>query len=136
MPQYLSRGTVKTASEKCSSILKSRDWIELMRRERNLTNKSMLFVSFFTLRLCEKSLEPPIVVGGHASAIYYPEYVTTQDIDLVVMDREESESILRDIGFTHEQRAWIHPETDLYVEIFSSGLTGSYNLVRTFEIEE
>jgi len=43
---------------------------------------------------------------------------------------------LRDIGFTHEQRAWIHPETDLYVEIFSSGLTGSYNLVRTFEIEE
>ena len=77
MPQYLSRGIVKIASEKCSSILKSRDWIELMRRERNLTNKSMLFVSFFTLRLCEKSLEPLIVVGGHASAIYYPEYVTT-----------------------------------------------------------
>src|SRR5438093_1360687 len=115
-PQYLSRSTVKIAPEKCSSILKSRDWIELMRREGNLSKKSMLFVSFFTLRLCEKGLEPPIVVGGHAAVIYYPEYVTTQDIDLVVTHREESESILRDIGFTHEQRAWIHPENDLFVE--------------------
>ncbi len=127
---------VKVSSEKCASSLKSKDWIGLMKREQNLSNKSMLFVSFFTLRLCEKDLNPPIVVGGHASAIYYPEYVTTQDIDLVVMNREESDSILRDIGFRQEQRAWTDQGTGLYVEIFSNGLSGSYSLVRTFEIQD
>jgi len=133
-PSYVGQGIQRLDPEKCRKLLGEKDWVELITTEKDYSNKSFLFSTYFTLILCERNLHPPIVVGGHAATFYSPEYVTTDDIDFVVPDKKEGERLLGELGFGRGQRIWIHSAMNVYVEIVGDLLTGSYDRIRSFTV--
>jgi hypothetical protein len=133
-PSYVGPGIYGLDPEKRKKILGEKDWAGLITSEKDYSNKSFLFSTYFTLMLCERKLHPPVVVGGHAATFYSPEYVTTDDIDFVVPDKKEGEKLLVELGFSRGQRIWIHSAMNVYVEIVGDLLTGSYDRIRSFTV--
>ena len=100
-----------------------------MVREGIATFDLFLRVMAVVTSACEAQGLRPIVVGGHALAIYTRGDYATRDIDLVAPDAVGD--VLSSLGFTKElgERHWYHDELQVAIEVPSRDLAGSIERV-------
>jgi hypothetical protein len=98
--------------------------------------RQMLMTGLITRRLADKGKPAPVLIGGLALAYYTREVYFTADIDLAYADREALDEVLLELGFEKKGRYWVHPETDLAVEVPASTLAGEEAPRETVELEE
>ena len=117
--------------------LTAADLSELARIDDPLRRR-LSVAAALSARLSPASLvATPIVVGGGAVEFYTTGGYSTQDIDLVVIDRRPAEDLLSRSGFIKRDRYWNHPDLDALIEFPGQTLTygdrGAYD--RVIEVE-
>jgi len=98
--------------------------------------RQMLMTGLITRGLADRGKPAPVLIGGLALAYYTREVYFTADIDLAYADREALDEVLSELGFEKKGRYWVHPETDLAVEVPASTLAGEEAPRETVELEE
>lgn len=97
--------------------------------------RQLLMTGLITRRLADRGKPAPVLIGGLALSYYTREVYFTADIDLAYADREAMDEVLTELGFEKRGRYWVHPETDVAVEVPASGLGGEEAPRETVELE-
>ncbi len=106
--------------------------VSQLKKEPNELKKKMLAVGYITDRLSKKGGKV-FLVGGQAVETYTAGQFSTGDIDITSTDREATEKVLTQIGFTKVGMVWLNERLGLAVHIVADFPT-STEKVRTVDV--
>ena len=93
----------------------------ILSRYADKTDRSSMFLGFFSEAYKKLSGKYPVLVGGGAVEVYTRGGYVTGDLDLLC-DASIACEILKEWGFSHvaSSRTFFRPELDLYVELLGA----------------
>lgn len=90
--------------------------ISQLKREPNELRRKMLLVGYLSNKLSKKG-KSIFLVGGQAVETYTAGQFTTGDIDITTTDKEATEKLLVQMGFTREGIVWLSTGLGVAVHI-------------------
>lgn len=113
-----------------------RNLLERCKGIDNNISRQIAIASVITQIFLDNDKEPPILVGGMAAAVYsYGQYATL-DTDFVSREGDFGYEVLRCLGYLKLGKDYFNKELSSYIEIPSDSLTGSYDRIFKYFVEE
>lgn len=98
----------------------------------------MYVLGIVTCAMVADGAVPPILVGGGAVDFYTLGGCATQDIDVVIADRDKLDAVLRKLGLSKErgQRHWYSQDLDVAIEAPDDTLAGSLERFAVVDVDD
>ncbi|HEX2013905.1 MAG TPA: hypothetical protein VLA68_01635 [Nitrososphaera sp.] len=108
---------------------------KVLKQEKDLFKRRILFLAFFTDKLRENAVEA-IVVGGEAIDLYTAGTFATSDIDLVVNNKAVTEKLLNKFGFGKKGNGlWFNRELNIVIQVIPESYSGNPAKLRKFKVK-
>ena len=88
--------------------------------------RRLLFAAWLSEQT-DQTVMKPVVVGGYALETHTASEYVTGDLDLVVAQASHEASLLRECGFSHDERVWWNEELGLAVDLIEQRLVGDWS---------
>lgn len=96
--------------------------------------RRLYFLGILTKKLKKFEIKP-ILVGGNAVEFYTLGSYSTEDIDIVCIDRDKVNEVLLKMGFKKLGRYWFNEVLDITIEVPGEKLLGDYEKINVVEID-
>lgn len=105
-----------------------------LKEEKDLLQRKLLFLGFFSEKLKEKGVNA-VIVGGEAIDIWTGGTFASADIDLLVQSKKIAENLLNKFGFEKKANTlWLNKDLAIVIHVMESSYSGDSSKLKKMRI--